>query len=388
MIADPLILITASVLGLWAVGLICQFPGFGIALTLISFLLTAMQLPLVFDPRTVLVGVTILHFSRNLILRQPLFELRALRPFLVPSLVLCSLMVLSIAWSEAPAESLGAAIGYASVLLFLVIHSRYLSTGRSQQIVTGILSILMITSMLAVLAGLPFAFLGDRARGLTSNPNAFGIFAVFWLSVSARASPRILFSVWAISLTAIVMAASRASLVAAVVVIAVIIFYRLGSRFYRVLAIFVLSVVTGWFLVYGFEMLSKTTDAKILRTNNSRTDEVSQAIDIFQSHLWLGGGAGAYMFEPGSMLKLAAELGLLGMLVAAVLIPSYLVRTSADFPVRAAVIGSVVNASIEGWLFTGGSVFLLFLLVLVAGARSPRSKKLSGALHIGAEARK
>jgi hypothetical protein len=266
-------------------------------------------------------------------------------------------------------------VPYVLGAVLLVLYARILTrhaTGRD--LCQGALLALgsTVVSALVVAVFLPgIGVLQGRVRGLTSNPNLLGFYCAAFLAILLlRPAGRRFTSMAGLGLGVggiiLVLTGSRASLLAVVIVVLVVLGRQPDTRL-KVLALAGGAGVAT--VLVAFPSLIANNDALILRQGNSRAESLDYALQSLQQHPWSGIGLDNELVQVASTpLRAITQAGLFGGLAVAVIYLAILV-----FSIRAGRgtvgfgIAMIVHSLFEGWLLSPvGPLALTFVVVWTA----------------------
>lgn len=224
---------------------------------------------------------------------------------------------------------------------------------------------------------LPQGWGGERARGVFSNANAAAIIAFLLIGVSLWMGAKHYRIIIPLALLFVILTGSRAGLLAALIVITVALFAHLSTRG-RITVVGISAIAAYPALIWGSQSIpSSSYSPEILRTANTRADAWDIAFDFIRSRPWLGAGYRATPEGLGSTsyLKMLAEFGIIGSILAVALIVGYILWSRADYIMMAITLGALVNAIFEDWLLTAGAPMLAVYLLLLMS--TPQGMKRS-----------
>lgn len=227
------------------------------------------------------------------------------------------------------------------------------------------------------------AVVNDRLRGLTSNANLLGFYALLVVALLLSYSSASLWTVPVVLIasTALLWSGSRsAALAAALMATLSLAIKRSSQRALWVLAsvaILVLAITRADWLT-GNEL-------KLLRVNNSRLGSYEYTLSVLESSFWSGIGLGAEAVEVASTpLRALTHAGIFGG-VAVVAIYGVILAFSARVGPQTFVFGAVmvVHSLFEGWLLSPvGPMMMCFIVTWCAVAKTEaqwRRKEVSHA---------
>ncbi|WP_165938417.1 O-antigen ligase [Parafrankia sp. BMG5.11] len=283
---------------------------------------------------------------------------------------LALLAMISAFWSPSPAATTEAAVGVAISWLIVRAASRLFTPREISDLLWPLLAILVLLSTFVAVSGL-FPAGGDTA-GIFANPNSLGLMCALTLPFClerGRAGAVVgLGALWLIFESA-----SRASALATVAGLLYGVFLLRQPRVRMVVWFF--GLVLAWLLVNSLlsEGIGETASSSMFVTVDTRSEFWQAGIDAARSRplTGIGFGAGTVAFDgASSYIAIVAALGVSGLVVVVLLVPLVIwptlrVRRTTVFGV--VVVGGLVNAFFEAWLFSGGTV-LMVLYWLVVGA--------------------
>ena len=297
-------------------------------------------------------------------------------------LAMTMVFVGSAAWSVAPARTLSAALAWILLLAALFVFSQVLSLPTMRDISLRIASLVLLLSALAVVLGAPWAFAGGRATGVLTNANGIGVLCALtvpWLLDRPRSRTR-----WVglgVATLLLLMSGSRAGALGAVLGVLVVA-WRSGLGRMRLLLALV-SAATVWGLS-GLDFADLNFTSSLFRTNNSREDLWVLSMEHFSDQPYRGIGFGALDLIGGSSyVKLAAELGVLGIALAIAVMAPIIRRARESSVALGTAIAGLANAAFESWLMAAGSFYslLFFTAVLTIDSGEDESHDSMGGKH-------
>lgn len=269
-------------------------------------------------------------------------------------------------WSIDLHQTLTAVIAWVTLLAALWIFATRLQPGFVLAVMRTVVVGFVLVSAVAIALKLPQSYEGVRARGIADNPNGLGIYCLLAVSVllTRRGSAGKVLAVVPVVLC--VLTGSRAAFAGIVVVIALT-SWRSSSRYLKLIALPVIALAAVVALGLARNLtLPVGPEGLVFRGGNTRTLVWAEAVSAHSTHPWIGIGIGALPTESGSSyLKVLSECGNIGTTLALVLL---LAMLSAGWRSRLAtglLAGCLVDGAFEGWLFTAGSTYAVFLLIIV-----------------------
>jgi hypothetical protein len=281
-------------------------------------------------------------------------------------------------WSGRPSETLAGAIALLNAGALVWALSRVSSPGKNLRVVRRFLTALALASV--VWGSFPVGTLGGRLRGVMLNPNALGIVVLFLVPLLFT-SPR---RGWAIGMggACLYLLARSGSRSAAIAILAECLiglrFVRRGGIRATVVTIAIVAMVgLSWQLLQNADPVAAggVSDGKsITRRVDSRSEQWTDALAVFRSHPLTGIGYGDDSAEAAnSYLKLLAESGLFALAVAIPTCQFVATTWRQGRPVLVALlIGGLVSAVFESWLFVGGSFFSIVFWIAIMPAGTPK----------------
>lgn len=279
-------------------------------------------------------------------------------------------------WNDAAVFLLG---GFLYLVTFR-LWSR-LSQGLKPALVGVLFSAVAISLLLATVAP-SLAVEGARVRGVFENANGFGFICFIAGSLALlgrlRRMPAVV--LFALSLTGIALAASRASLLALGIVF--VLHFLKRRPLSSILSGLVLALVaeSGYFL-FDNAFLNEG----VLRTNNSRADGLDVAISDAQTSFWIGVGMNnESSIIASTPLRALSNGGLIGLFIVIALYASVLWMVTARYKrVLPFVLAAIVHSLFEGWfLSTLSPLLLLFAAAWLALAAPAKITTLGTAVSL------
>lgn len=276
-------------------------------------------------------------------------------------------------WSSERLASLQAGAGLALVTITVAATSRLLTQDQISRIVWPLAAFLVLIS--GVMVVLEVGTISARAYGAFNNPNGLALFCVLALPVFLE---RRVFGVLAgaLALWLTFEAASRASALALITELAYAAFI-LRHRLARIAGVTLAIALAVLLATTSYGQNTGRGDVTILRQDDSRIYLWKDGIEKIKERPLAGSGAGveAVAFNGGSSyVSTAAGLGVIGIVICLSLALSLLVpdlRRRKSTIGGMVVVGGLVNATFEAWLFNGGTIYtFLFWLLAVAGLQS------------------
>lgn len=330
----------------------------GISLTVLS--LTEFGLP---EMRQVIAFVTIPHLAQAINVSK--LQSNRLPSLRIPAFY-TSVCFLSIFWSLAPLQTAVSASAWLVLLLFIFTFRSLISGDRIRQQVFFILLIFFLASLLSVAT--PLGWEAGRVQGVFNNANAAGIFTFLLIGLAFWMGKR--YWIWLVPLGTVFigLTGSRASLLALLVLLTMIVIGKTERKLK--IPLIIMSVSLGGPIAYWAWNDLKDMQAdgsSILRTNNSRDSVWDLAIDFIRENPVLGAGYGATPEGIGSSsyFKLIAEFGLVFSGVGIFLALFYIWCSRYDFVLLGLTLATLVNTVFEDWLLTAGAPMLIIYLLIL-----------------------
>jgi hypothetical protein len=275
----------------------------------------------------------------------------------------------SIVWSLGRSNTLTSVTGLA---LGLVVVTAIVKAFSPEEIEARLRRYADVIVLLSVAVAPVVPMVGTRVAGIFANPNTVGLMIALllpWVLVGRKFwSPMPL-----LTIGLLVASGSRAGLAAVAVQVLVL---TLRGR-HRLILKLGAAMAVGVLLLAASGQRLQTSTAEIRRRDDSRTSTWLRALPEVGARPLGGTGYGAEEVDvANSYLKLAVELGGLGILCGLPPLLLAVARTRRSSTAASlAIVGGLVNAVFESWLFAGGTVyFLLFWLqVELAAPRHARA---------------
>ncbi|AZA10435.1 hypothetical protein [Corynebacterium gerontici] len=286
-------------------------------------------------------------------------------PGVAPVLIYVGMCGLSTIWSLNPRQTVISTIAWIVLLVFALSFRQLLSVHELRTIMFRILLVFFLVS--CVTLATPFGWAGGRARGVFQNANAASIFVFLLAGLSIWMGKK--YFRWLLPMCVVFtfLSGSRAGMLALIITL-VVPFY--GQMSVRQKALSAFGGLLALFPIGGavMDFLSKnSSDAALLRTDNTREDAVIVAAQFIAEHPWLG--AGYRGTPPGlgssSFLKMFAEFGFGTIFAAIILVVAYIVWAKADSVMLALSLATIVDCLFEDWLLTAGAPMLLIFFTLL-----------------------
>lgn len=347
---------------------LCYYhPRFAWSAFLASMLLPMLQFGVDGRPAAVFVVVTQIAASR-LRIRGALRGacLRTWQGYLC----LVILFIATLVWSVDRGRTVEALSAWFVILVAVPVFMARLVGRTMVRITVGVVFVVVAASAAIVLIGLPSGFVGGRAVGLMTNANGLGVLCglLVPMVLAGRHWKTAVVVIPMVSYL-IVMSQSRGGMLAAGVGLAIFVWMKAG-HLGRLLTLPVAVIAGVWIAQWDFWSVSRSEG--LIRTYNSRSTEWALLIKEFRERPWVGSGYGTQDGLGSSYLKLAAELGMLGIAagccVLAILVVSSW-RSTVTLPTLAA---ALTNGIFEGWLLAAGSAYAVILVVVVVAGLDPR----------------
>lgn len=271
-------------------------------------------------------------------------------------------------WSPNPVGTVEAAGGVVLVWLTLWAMSRLMTPRETVGILWPFLVVVVLASASVTITGLLLAPGG--ASGIFENPNTLGLMCVLTLPFCLeRGRAGVLIGI--VALWLMFESASRASALAAVVGLLYVAFL-LRQRSARVAA-WMLGFALVGLLVNGLlvERVGETASKSMLVTMDTRSRFWEVGMEAARAHplTGVGFGTGTLAFDgANSYISMLAALGVSGLVVVVLLFPLVVwptLRVRRTTVYGAVVIGGLVNAVFEAWLFSGGTILAVFYWIVV-----------------------
>lgn len=285
--------------------------------------------------------------------------------FLIPGIYVF-VCFLSIIWSLAPLRTALSASAWVILLLFIFTFRSLLNAETIRRRAFFILLAFFLACIVFSFA--PLGWVGGRLAGIFLNANSTGIFTFLLIGISLWMGKR--YWIWIIpaGTVVIILTGSRASLLAIIVMVMVILVARADWRM-RVPIIGLGVSIGGPVAFWAWEQTQKINaeGSSILRTNNSRESVWGAAIDFIQDNPILGAGyrATPELIGSSSYFKLFAELGFAFAGAGIILAISYIWWSRFDIVMLGITFGTLVNTIFEDWLLTAGAPMLAVYLMLL-----------------------
>lgn len=288
--------------------------------------------------------------------------------FLIPGIYIF-VCFLSIVWSLAPLQTALSASAWVILLLFIYTFRSLLDAATIRRSVFFILLAFFFAS--AVLSFVPLGWVGGRLVGIFINANSTGIFTFLLVGLSLWMGKR--YWIWIIpaGTLVVILTGSRASLLAIVVMLTVVLIGRADWRMRIPIAGLAISI-GGPIAFWAWQQTQNINveSSSVLRTNNSRESVWGLAIEFIQTNPILGAGYRATPEGIGSSsyFKLLAEFGFAFAGFGITLAIFYIWWSRFDIVMLGITCGTLVNTIFEDWLLTAGAPMLIVYLVVLCSS--------------------
>jgi O-antigen ligase len=213
--------------------------------------------------------------------------------------------------------------------------------------------------------------LGDRLRGLVSNPNLLGFYCALVVALLLTYRGRSVWRgcAWLVVGGALLWSGSRSGLLAAVLVTVL----NLGLRPGRWRLVWIVIAAGLLVAAVGFPEWITGSDLLILRSNNSRTASYEYAMEVLRERPLYGIGYQAETTPVASTpLRALAQAGILGGVTIGLIYLAILYYSArAGGPTLVFGLVMIVHSVFEGWLLSPvGPMMMCFIAVWFALAKS------------------
>lgn len=370
------IVILGTLAAIAIVAISYSYPTVGLTLGLIFFSFPMLEMLGGYDLRPAILLVVL-----GLALRAGSFkhvsDISHYIPLFLGMLVMLFASLFSLSWSvdaTKTALSIGALV--ATILLLWAV-SKSMRAKQIQNAVLACTASIVVPSIVLGLVGGGAAFEGGRLAGITSNANALGIFALLMACAGIFHGRLVVRHLsWTIALSTTLLAGSRASAAALVLLVALTLWFQHRGMAYRILL--ALASIAGVSFVMASDLMSMQSDdpTSVFRTNDSRTEFISLGLYEVERYWPWGIGAGnasQTLAAVNVILKTAVEFGIVSFLILSVFSVLLFWQSSTS---KAAIITAVIcisNNMFEGWMLTFGTSFtvMFYLLILSLSGSVP-----------------
>ena len=323
-----------------------------------------VQAGLGLDVRFLAVPWVLVLVLRALHVRAPV-EIKTPLRFLIAFAVYAGASLL---WTSDRASSVEALASLSLLIVLCVSAPRVI---RSQDLIrllawfTGALVVASIVSYPLT----SNSMLTGRFQGLIANPNGLAILVVLAVPLLSIVHPRWRFLFLAVGAVVIFETGSRGAalgLLAVAIILALPLRHR-GLRSASLAAIGAAAFLVGRDIA-EYVTTQPSSGQGVLRTEHTRQENWTATIEILKGDPLLGAGNGSLPTETGSSyLQLFAENGLVGGVLGLMAIVALLTSVrGAPASVVALVVGPLVGAIFEGWLFVAGSLYCVVFWLAVS----------------------